>query len=83
MDFYDTIGRMGNLGGIGGIDMKEMADSMLDKRYKEAKKKCNLKLCKMKSGKYKILDYYNKEVYFSWVLNEAKKKYISLAQAQG
>ena len=62
-----------------GMDMDALADSLLDKRYKEAKKKSNLKLCRMKSGVYKILDYYDKEVYFSWILREAKKKYIALA----
>lgn len=78
MNFDDMIRGMGNNFG-GGVDMEAMADRMLDKRYKEAKKKSNLKLCKMKSGVYKIMDYYNKEVYFSWVLKEAKKKYIKLA----
>lgn len=78
MDFDSILRGIGNNVG-GGVDMEAVADSMLDRQYKEAKKKSNLKLCKMKSGVYKILDYYDKEVYFSWVLKEAKKKYIKLA----
>jgi len=53
--------------------------TIIDTQYKKVKSKSNLKLCKMKSGNFKILNYYNQQVgetYFD--LTSAKKAYIKL-----
>lgn len=54
------------------------APSNLDRDYKEAKKKTNLTLYKMKSGKYRIMDYYHNVVYECSDMVTAKKEFIRI-----
>jgi hypothetical protein len=49
-----------------------------DSRYQEAKRKSNLTLYKMKSGRYKIMDYYKKVVYECDDIVTAKKYFIKI-----
>jgi len=53
-------------------------DGELDKRYQEAKRKSNLTLYKMKSGRFKIMDYYKNTVYECDDVVVAKKYFIKI-----
>ena len=54
----------------------------LDIKYKEAKKKSNLKLFKMKSGKFKIMDYYENLVSEHNDITSAKKAFCKIANIE-
>jgi|GEM_PF-6255520 len=53
-------------------------DKELDKSYQEAKRKSNLTLNRMKSGRYKIMDYYQNVVYECDDVIVAKKHFIKI-----
>jgi len=69
------------LRGMGG-DYEKAANSIIDKKYKIVKQKFNLRLCKMKSGKFKIMDYNDKNYGTYLDVNMAKKEYVELYEKQ-
>lgn len=51
----------------------------MDSKYTELRKLSTLKICKMKSGTFKILDFYNNDVGEEFYeLYDAKAEYISI-----
>ena len=74
-NFDDLFGDMfGGAGGAGSV-----SNVLIDAQFTRLKKTSNLKLCKMKSGKFKILNYYNEVVQGPYDgVQEAKIAFIAI-----
>lgn len=63
------------LKGFGG-DYEKCANNIINEKYKIAKSKFNRSLYKMKSGKYRIMDYNKKSYGEFFDIGMAKKNYV-------
>ncbi len=68
---FDMLRKMGG-------KYEDMAINITRKKYTACKKRSNLTLYKMKSGKFKIQDYHGKSYGILLDVDMAKKKYVEL-----